>query len=195
MIILIPILLYLILIFGLIWIVDFSFKTKPENIRKRIKKWIKVLVIILFFPLVLLYLSYLFGLAIDDHYDVKKGTFLWYATMDNETITEFPVFEANGKVKYNSIGGDSPSIATGWEIEYTSKTDIETLTNQIVEYLEKEGYEIKEVKETQFYWTGKNKKNGTNQLHSGSNEKGESLDLLIQSLGNGLNKIECSIVY
>ncbi|MCI4670483.1 MAG: hypothetical protein MRZ79_20270 [Bacteroidia bacterium] len=185
----------MILVFGLIWIVDFSFKAKTENISKRIKRWIKVLAIILFFPLILLYLSYLFGLSIDDHYDVKKGTFLWYATMDNQTITEFPVFDVNGKVKYNSIGGDSPAISTGWEIEYTSKTDIKTLTNQIVEYLEKEGYEIKEVEETQFYWKGKNKKNETNQLYSGSNEKGESLDLLVQNIGSGLIKIECSIVY
>jgi len=195
LIILIPTLLYLILVFGLIWFVGFSFKAKPENIRKRIKRWIKLLAIILFFPLILLYLTYLFGLAIEDHYDVKKGTFLWYATMDNETIKDFPIFQVHGGVTYNSIGGDSPSIDTGWEIEYTSKTDIETLTNQIVEFLEKDGYEIEEVEETQFYWSGKNRKNDTNHLYSGSNEKGESLDLLIHSLGNGLNKIECSIIY
>ena len=123
--ILIPVLLYLLIVFVLICIVDFSFKAKPQNIRKRRKRWIKVSAVILFFPLVLLYLSYLFGLAIDDHYDVKKGTFLWYATMNNKTIIDFPIFEINGKVKYNSIGGDSPSIGAGWEIEYISKTDIE----------------------------------------------------------------------
>jgi len=67
-------------------------KRKDEFIRTQVKKWIIGSAVILFFPLGLLYLSYLFGLALDNHYDVKKGTFLWYATMDNETITDFPSF-------------------------------------------------------------------------------------------------------
>lgn len=115
--------------------------------------------------------------------------------MDNETITDFPIIESVGKVTYNSIGGDSPSIGTGWEIEYESKSDIEYLTNRITEYLENEGYEITEVDEPQFNWKLNIKKSETNELYSGSNEKGESLDLLIQKQINGLTKIECSILY
>src|SRR5690606_14270866 len=114
-----------------------------------------------------LYFSYLFGIALNNHYNVKKGTFLWYATMDNKTITEFPVIEPIGGETYNKIGGDGPNIATGWEIEYESRADIETLTEKFVEYLKSDGYELEAVLETQFYWTGKNKKNETNRLYSG----------------------------
>ncbi len=175
--------------------VKYLFKTNTESVQRRIKRWIIGSAVVLFFPIGLLYFSYLFGIALDDHYDVKKGTFLWYATMDNKTITEFPIIEPIGDATYNKIGGDSPNIATGWEIEYESKADIETLTEKFVEYLKSYGYELEAVLETQFYWTGKNKKNETNRLYSGSNEKGESLDLLLQRQNNGLTTIECSIVY
>jgi hypothetical protein len=175
--------------------VKYFFKTSAEPVRKRIKRWIIGSAIVLFFPLVLLYISYLFGIALDDHYDVKKGTFLWYATMDNKTITGFPVIEPIGNVTYNKIGGDGPNIATGWEIKYQSRADIDTLTKEFVECLKSDGYELKAVDETQFYWTGKNKKNEMNRLYSGSNEKGESLDLLLQRQNNGTARIECSIVY
>lgn len=175
--------------------VSFLLKRKDKFIRARVKKWIIGSAVILFFPLGLLYISYLFGLALDNHYDVKKGTFLWYATMDNKTITDFPVFESVGKVTYNSIGGDSPNVGTGWEIEYESKSDITLLTDRITEYLKNEGYEIKSVIEPQYNWKVDVKKNKTNELFSGSNDKGESLDLLLQKQIDGLTKVECSILY
>jgi len=195
LIIILPILLYLTVVISLTLMVKYLFKTNTESVQRRIKRWIIGSAVVLFFPIGLLYFSYLFGIALDDHYDVKKGTFLWYATMDNKTITEFPIIEPIGDATYNKIGGDSPNIATGWEIEYESKADIETLTEKFVEYLKSYGYELEAVLETQFYWTGKNKKNETNRLYSGSNEKGESLDLLLQRQNNGLTTIECSIVY
>jgi len=106
LIILIPILIYIVFTIALISRVSFLLKRKDKFIRTRVKKWIIGSTVNLFFPLGLLYLSYLFGLALDNHYDVKKGTFLWYATTNNGTITDFPVFESVGKVTYNSIGGD-----------------------------------------------------------------------------------------
>lgn len=195
MIIIIPILLYLTFVIGLTLIVKNLFKTSTESVQRRIKRWIIGSAVVLFFPIGLLYLSYLFGISLDDHYDVKKGTFLWYATMDNKTINEFPVIEPTGGATYNKIGGDGPNISTGWEIEYESRADIETLSEKFVEYLKSDGYKLEAVLETQFYWTGKNQKNETNRLYSGSNEKGESLDLLLQIQNNGLITIECSIVY
>jgi hypothetical protein len=195
LIILIPILLYLTAVIFLIWIGNFSFKSKTETARKKLKRWIIGIAIVLILPLGLLYFSYLFGLALDNHYDVKKGTFLWYATMDNETITEFPVFESVGKATYNGIGGDSPNIGTGWEIEYESKSDITFLKDKITEYLKNEGYEISSVDEPQYNWKVGVKKNETNEIFSGSNNKGESLDLLLQKQVDGLTKVECSILY
>lgn len=174
-------------------ILKYSFK-RNKTIQK-IKRYFIGLSIVFFIPLTIAYFIYVFGTAFDNHYDVKKGTLLWYATMDNSTITEFPILNPVSKIKFNSIGGDSPNIGTGWGIEYESKTDIETLTKQIVKYIENDGYEIKAVKETQFYWIGKNKKNKMNRLYSGSNEKGESLDLFIEKQSNKTNRIECTIVF
>ena len=189
-----PIVLYLVIIRMLILAVKVRFKYNLA-LRDRIKKWIKIGGGILFIPLLLLYLSYLFSLAIDDHYNVKRGTFLWLVTMDNRTITSFPTIAVQGEVSYNSIGGDAPSISTGWEIEYASEASKSALTQEILVYLEQRGFELEEVGETQYYWTGKNKKNDMNQLYSGSNKKGESLDLMIQSFGVNSHRIECSIVY
>ncbi len=53
---------------------------------------------------------------------------------------------------------------------------------------------MKSVEETQYFWSGKNHKDEMNVLYAGLNEKGESLDLLLQRQGNGLTKIECVII-
>lgn len=128
MIIIAPILLYLTIIISLILIGKYLFKNKTESVQKRIKKWIIGAAVVLFFPIAFLYLSHLFGIALKDHYDVKKGTFLWFATMDNKTITKFPVIEPIADATYNKIGGDGSTIVTGWGIEYESRTNIKTLT-------------------------------------------------------------------
>ena len=195
MIIIIPILIYCILVLGIILLTNKSLKGRARSLRKKIRKRIITISVILFFPLLFFYFSYLFSLALDNHYDVKKGTFLWYATMDNNTITDFPLIKPKSRVIYNSIGGDGPNIGTGWGIEYVSEEENQMLVKKIIDYLKSEGYEIKEVTETQYYWPGKNKKNETNQLFSGANEKGESLDIMFEKQMKKLTKIECTIVY
>jgi len=195
LIIVIPILIYIAITSALVWIVNLVWKNKDQSARKRIRVWMIGTSAVLILPLGFMYFSYLFGLALDHHHDVQRGTFLWYATMNNETITDFPILAPVGKVRFNSIGGDSPNIGTGWQIEYVSKTDAKTVSIRILEYLEGEGYNLHRAGETQFYWVGKHKKNETNELYSGSNQKGESLDLLIQASENGTTQIECSIVY
>lgn len=195
MIMIIPIIIYCLLVLGIILFTNKSLKDRATPFRKKIRKRIISISVILFFPLLFFYFSYLFGLALDNHYDVKKGTFLWYATMDNNTITDFPIIKSKSRVTYNSIGGDGPSIGTGWGIEYVSEEENQILVKKIIDYLKSEGYEIMEVTETQYYWTGKNKKNKTNQLFSGANEKGESLDILFEKQVKNLTKIECTIVY
>lgn len=61
--------------------------------------------------------------------------------------------------------------------------------------MKNEGYEIKSVSEPKYNWKVDVKKNETNELFSGSNDKGESLDLLLQKQIDGLTKVECSILY
>ena len=111
--------------------------------------------------------------------------------MDNKTITDFPIINPRGKTSYNSIGGDGPNIATGWEIEYSSQENHKTLSKNILEYLKSNGFIISKVEKTQCYWQGRFKTNNSNQLYSGTNKKGECLDMQISKGGN----IQCSIVY
>lgn len=151
--------------------------------------------IALFIPLTITYFMYVFGSRLERHYDVKKWTLLWYATMDNKTITQFPILKPFGNVTYNSIGGDSPEIGAEWGISYVSAEEDSILTKEIIVYLINEGFDIEKVDETQFYWSGKNTKSEANQLYSGANEKGESLDLLLEKQGNRMTRIECTIVF
>jgi hypothetical protein len=195
MILIVPIIAFIATVIGLIFLSNKILKNKDVSKRKRNRRWIIISSSILFPILGFLYFSFLFGIALDDHYDVTRGTFLWYATMDNKTITEFPILEPMGNATYNKIGGDGPSIATGWEVEYNSKKDTENLSSTIIEYLKSDGFELSGVNETQYYWTGRYKANGNTKLFSGFNKKGESLDLLIQRQDNRTTRIECTIVY
>ena len=149
MILLIPILLYCLLFVGLILLFNKLILRKSELKRK--KKTRKIILIIgsVLFPIcLLLNFSFLFGIALDDHYNVKKGTFLWYATMDNETITDFPQIDPVGEATFNKIGGDSPSISAGWEIEYTSRMNVDNVFPTIKKYLNEKGFKLKATKET-----------------------------------------------
>jgi hypothetical protein len=186
-------LLYYILFAVLVWLIlNYAFK-KNEAIQ-RVKRWIIGLSIGLFIPLTVFYFIYIFGTAFENHYDVRKGTLLWYATMDNRTITQFPVLNPAENVTYNSIGGDSPEIGTGWEIEYLSQEENQRIESTILEHLTKEGFDIKKVDELQYYGAGFKKNSNTTKLYSGSKENGESLDLSIEKVDNLTTRIECSII-
>lgn len=195
MILIVPIIAYTTAVIALIFLSNKILKDKNLVKRKRTRKWIIISSSILFPILGFIYFSFLIGIALDDHYDVKRGTFLWYATMDNKTITEFPVLEPMGTATYNKIGGEGSNIGTGWGIEYNSKKDTDKLSSTIIEYLKSDGFELSEVNETQYYWSGRYKKSENTELFSGFNKKGESLDLLIQKQNNGTTKIECTIVH
>ena len=164
--------------------------------RDKIRRNPKRIIVVFLILLPLLWFIYLFSISFEDHCNVRKGTLLWYATMNNKTITKFPVIKLDGKVTYNSIGGDSPSIAAGWEIIYTSSEDIEKITEEILEYLKNRGFAIHEVEQTEHYWMGKYKRNEMSRLYSGVNkQKGEGLNLSLFLQKNGKTTIECTIVF
>lgn len=141
-----------------------------------------------------MYLSLLFSIALDDHYDVKKRTFLWYATMNNKTITEFPLVAPIGNITYNSIGGDSPSIGAGWEIKYKSKKNSKELAPLLRDYFLKEGYPLEEVNESTCSWK-KYYKSDSILLFTGVSKKGECVDLMIKLKANGNSAIEALILF
>ena len=101
--------------------------------------------------------------------------------MDNETITNFPLLEISGNPTYNKIGGDSPNIASGWEIKYSSEASKEVLESKVLKYLNNSGFKITSSTDSQYGWEG-------------VSNKGEGLYLSIS--GNTISStIFCQILY
>lgn len=138
-------------------------------------------------------LLYIFGISTEAHYDVKKGTLLWFITMDNKTIKSFPIIQPTDNVKYNSIGGDSPSIAAGWEVEYTSEKNFESLVVDIRSFLIDQGFNIEPTDKPECSWRNY-KTNDKIKLYKAVSEKGECLDLTLIKT-NDKTKIEVLILY
>lgn len=172
-------------------VVIFEFLFKRNKQKRKIRKWTIGLTLGFFIPITLLYFLFVVVSGFDRHYDVKKGTLLWYATMDNKTITQFPIIKPTEKATYNSLGGDSPEIGAEWEIQYTSEEKRTILSSEILNYLKKEGFKIKQVESPKNYWKENNK---SIKSYSGSNKKGESLNLLLIEQNDNLIKINCEIL-
>jgi len=190
LIILLPILIYLTIIIGLIYLSNKVFKS--NRTKKTARRSIGIPAIILFPILLLYYFSVLFNIALEDHNNIKKGTFLWYVTMDDKTITEFPIIKQIGEVQYNSLGGDSPSISAGWEIEYLSSINYENSTNKIIPYLNLKGYQLHQTKEP--IYTYNIDKNSPTIIYKGRNKEGKTIELIIQELDKKKVKVKCTIV-
>jgi hypothetical protein len=117
--------------------------------------------------------------------------------MDNKTITKFPLIAPIGKEKFNAIGGDSPSIATGWEIEYWSGRKLNEISEKIFKHLKKDGFELQEVEKEKLvssYFIERDNF-AVEKFYIGSNKKGERLELLLQQTTELETKITCTIYY
>jgi len=114
---------------------------------------------------------YAFSTACENHYNVKKGTLLWKMVMFDETITNFPIIYPQGEPTYNHIGGDSPNIGAGWELEYSSFQDLHKIQSAISVYLAKEGYILQEVKFPECSWKRYNAREDTLLFSAGKGEK------------------------
>ena len=194
MILLVPILLYIAVIVGLVYLSNRLLKNKSPEKRARNRRWIILPSIFLFPFLFFLYFSLLFGLSLENHYGVQRGSFLWYATMANETVTEFPIVEPMGDVTYNKNGAGGANSTQSWEIEYTSKKDLKSLRSTILVYLQSNGYKMTEVNETDYTWHG-HKANKDKKLFSGVDKKGESYYLILHRRISGATRIKCEIVF
>lgn len=150
-------------------------------------------VAILFFATVW-YCLRAFSLAFENHYDVKRGTLLWFMTMDNATINDFPLIKSISKPVFNKIGGGGPGISAGWEIEYTSAATYGELTKSINQFLTSKGYRIKEVAEPACVtWTEVDHKS-TTHFFSAQNENGECLDLCLD-VSNNTVRVEVTLLF
>lgn len=133
--------------------------------------------------------TFFFGLGLDNHYDVQRGTWLWYAVMGNSTIDNFPQVEPLDRVKFHHIGGDGPNIGVGWEVEYSTKLEISVLLPIIEDYLKEEGFIIRPVEQP----TCGYKMSKDWVIYTATNS-GECLDLFLKEGKDGINEIELSII-
>ena len=191
MIIYIPILIYILAVIGLIFLLRKVCKNNSKVI------WWAYLTFGVLFPILfVLYILFLFGIGVESHYNVKKDTFLWYATIDaDKTIVDFPQIQPIQNVVFNNVGGDSPSIAGGSEIQYQSSADYNSLKKEIMDYLTSQEFEIKEVSEADFYWYVTNIRSDKKGFFTASNKKGEQVYLSLQLNKKSVTSVECAIVY
>lgn len=122
-IILLPILAYVLLVLGLIFISNKI--SRRKQVKDRNRKWIIRLSLILSPILGIIFIFFLFNTVLNDNYNVKKGTILWYSTMTNSTVTEFPIIEPEGQATYNSLNDGGPGFV-GWEVEYVSTKKVKS---------------------------------------------------------------------
>ena len=187
---------YYAIFIGLLLVFKIIIKPDPRDQRSFFEKGlIYTSVSILAFPLYITIASVCFiGDASDDHYNVKRGSLLWYSVMNNPTITNFPQIEPAGEVKFHHIGGNSLSIAMGWEIEYEAKRNFEYLFPIIKNYLNDEGYTLKEVEEAPCRnWRNYKRSSGT-FLYSGTVSPEDCLGLMFKQKDSTI-LIKASIIY
>ncbi len=160
------------------------------------KAYFSVFKVFLFFvtAFLLTICCFLYAISVswDDHYDVKRGSILWYFTMQEETITDFPIIEPYSKPKYNHIGGDAPGISIGWEIEYWSEADTTKLLSEIIPYIQRKGYKVKRINETGC--SGNDIKASDNIIIFSGSKDYQCLELIIDSSEKDYSKIEAIIL-
>jgi hypothetical protein len=131
-------------------------------------------------------------MGVIDHYDVKKGTLKWYLIMDDNTISNFPVYNYIKEPIYNHIGGDSPNISAGYEILYESKLSFNQLYPKIENYLKSNNYTLRKKNNPECYHL--NLQEISNAQIYTSNGEG-CLDLIFTKKSNDITEIRASIIY
>jgi hypothetical protein len=174
------------LVLGLIFISNKI--SKRKQVKDRNRKWIIRLSFILGPVLGILLIFLLFNTVLNDNYNVKKGTILWYSTMTNSTVTEFPIIAPEGQASYNSLN-DGGTGFVGWEVEYTSTKKNEELLPLLKNYLLEKGYKLEKVKEPKYSWNNYHSDSSTT-LIAGFSKKDKCLDLTIKKLANGNSHVE-----
>lgn len=194
MIYVLPIVIYILLILIIYFLTKHNSRSKTQDFGGKIGKRILITSVILFLPLASLYFSYVDKLVHDNQYDVKKWTFVWYATMDNKSITQFPLIGLTGEVVYNRYGIDRKDIGSGWEIKYESRKSSNELIPLLKDYFLKEGFKLEIVDQARCTYNT-HRTNEFTLLFAGVSDKGECLDLTIKLKENGNSEIEALIVY
>ena len=138
---------YLIIFLGLRIYFEFNIKQNHDKKYKFFKRLIQISNVgfILFPILFVRFFWYALGVSCETHYDVKKGSWMWFMRMENDIVNDFPIIEPIGREKYNDVGGDNPNIGAAWSVEYVSRKTKQDLMSIINEYLSKKGIKITEL--------------------------------------------------
>ena len=133
---------------------------------------------------------YIISLGFEPQYDVKRGSLMWYTVMDNDFINTFPIVSLDGEVQYNTIGGDSPNIGAGWELNYESKKSISELEILLKDHFVASGSLLQQVDVSNCSWHSSDN-NDKKKLFS--TKKG-CADLLLTITENGNVRVEVLVL-
>jgi hypothetical protein len=129
----------------------------------------------------------------ESHYNVKKGGLMWFMTMDDLVITDFPIIENTNAPHYDWVGSDSPSINGGRQLSYNSLADENELETVIIKYLNDNKFTLEKTKEPNCNWSNY-REDEIGIRYTGVNDKGECLDLIIRINKLNVVRVEVSII-
>jgi len=186
---------YLLIFIALRIYADFNITRNFDREYKFFKRLIQLTNIgfVLFPIFFVVFLWYGSGMSFDTHYDVKKGSWMWFMRMDNKIINNFPIIEPIKRAEYNDIGGDNPNIGAAWSVEYISNENHQELLIQIKKYLEKSNIKIYSSTEAQCWFTW-NDKLDKEYFYKDMNYKKGCLELKITELENGKTDVKFYVV-
>jgi len=125
----------------------------------------------------------------NDHYDIKKGSFYWHILLSDE-IKEFPIINAIDQPKYDHLSGDGNWL-DAYDLEYKSKSSLNELIPEFYNFFIKKGFTFEKSKSPRCNHLLEYN-NGV--LFTGISDKNYCLDLLITEPEYNSVKIEVSII-
>ncbi|GGD08102.1 hypothetical protein [Hyunsoonleella pacifica] len=90
-----------------------------------------ILITLIFSPVIVKNYKYWnFWFYGSNHYSIKENSFLWYLTIKESEVCNFPVIKPLNEVSFNYLGESNQDIIV-CEVEYKSNESYNTLINEI----------------------------------------------------------------
>ena len=144
------------------------------------------------FGIALFLLGFGFSIAFNNHYDVKKGSLLWYMGIDKQ-IRSFPLIHPSTQAEFTHIGGDSPNISGGSKVEYESELGLEELIPQIKAYGESAGFYLEPLEVEKSFSAPRGMSNDSHIRVFGGSNQVKRLEVLFEQTNERNVRIEAVI--
>ena len=118
-----------------------------------------------------------------DHYEVKRGSLVWFILLKNTSLSEIPVVKPNNTPKY-SYSIDSPHIEYFLDMNYESKMEINEVVSTVITKLAQNEFEIYSGRANCGEWAWRNNNDLNKIEYNGRSSKGECLYLEFKEIGN-----------